>query len=279
MKHAHWLIFSTIFASALSAGALPTLPREPVNILLLGTFHFADAGLDSYQPEHEVDIFSATRQKELDVVLDCLESFGPTKIGLERKWSENHELNEQYGSFLAGDLELSSNEIHQIGFRLAKRLNHERIFAIDAHRRFYEPYVDPGEYAEEHGQALNEALWEEYYTGLYRHDDALKMEQSLIEHLLYRNSEERIERGHGHYLVGTFRAGTGDEYPGVDAKIAWYNRNLRIFANVQRITESPDDRILVVIGAGHLPILRHAIEASPEYHLVDLKDVVSSDCR
>ncbi|HUO83879.1 MAG TPA: DUF5694 domain-containing protein [Thermoanaerobaculia bacterium] len=279
MKPALWLMFSTMFASALSAADSPALPREPVNILVLGTFHFADAGLDSYEPEHEVDIFSATRQKELGVILDCLERFRPTKIGLERKWSENHELNEEYRSFLAGDLELSSNEIHQIGFRLAKRLNHERIFAIDAHRRFYEPYVDPDEYAEEHGQALNEAVWEDYYAGLYRRDDALKVEQSLIEHLLYRNSEDRIERGHGHYLVGSFSAGTGDEYPGVDAKIAWYNRNLRIFANVQRITEGPDDRILVVIGAGHLPILRHALEASPEYRLVEVKDVLSANCQ
>ena len=48
-------------------------------------------------------------------------------------------------------------------------------------------------------------------------------------------------------------------------------RNLRIFANLKRITESPDDRILVVFGAGHVPILRHAIACSPKHELVDLR--------
>ena len=46
------------------------------------------------------------------------------------------------------------------------------------------------------------------------------------------------------------KAGEGGQYPGVDSKTAWYNRNLRIFANLQRLTEQPGERILLVIGAG-----------------------------
>jgi pheromone shutdown protein TraB len=68
----------------------------------------------------------------------------------------------------------------------------------------------------------------------------------------------------------------GDEYPGVDAKTAWYNRNLRIFANLQRITDRTDERILVIIGAGHVPILRHTVQASPEYALVEVADVLGA---
>ena len=58
----------------------------------------------------------------------------------------------------------------------------------------------------------------------------------------------------------------------MDVITAWYNRNLRIFANLQRITEPPGERLLVVYGAGHIPILRHCVEASPEYDLVEVAD-------
>ena len=53
----------------------------------------------------------------------------------------------------------------------------------------------------------------------------------------------------------------------------WYNRNLRIFANIHRIAE-PGDRILVIIGAGHVPIIRHAFRASPEFRLIEVGDVL-----
>ena len=102
------------------------------------------------------------------------------------------------------------------------------------------------------------------------------MEQTLREHLLYVGQPELVERKAGRYLVGSFGAGVGDEYPGVDSKIAWYSRNLRIFANIRRITEAENERILVVIGHGHLGILRHAAQASPEYDLVEVSEVLGS---
>jgi hypothetical protein len=42
-------------------------------------------------------------------------------------------------------------------------------------------------------------------------------------------------------------------------------------SNLQRITESPDERILLIIGGGHIPVLRHCVQASPEYALVELE--------
>ena len=48
--------------------------------------------------------------------------------------------------------------------------------------------------------------------------------------------------------------GAEGAYPGPDHVTAWYNRNLRIFANLQRLAAAPDERILLVIGAGHVRI-------------------------
>jgi pheromone shutdown protein TraB len=58
-------------------------------------------------------------------------------------------------------------------------------------------------------------------------------------------------------------------YAGVNLLSKWYERNIHIFANLQRIAES-GDRILVIIGSGHAPILRELITYRPEMLLLDV---------
>ena len=39
--------------------------QPQAKILLLGTFHFQDRGLDKYKPQNNFDVFSQQRQKEI----------------------------------------------------------------------------------------------------------------------------------------------------------------------------------------------------------------------
>lgn len=59
------------------------------------------------------------------------------------------------------------------------------------------------------------------------------------------------------------------DYLGTDTRTAWYNRNTRIFTKIQRSVDGTGERILVIIGAGHVPILHHLLASSPGFHLVD----------
>lgn len=45
---------------------------------------------------------------------------------------------------------------------------------------------------------------------------------------------------------GFFKVGGDTSYVGPDFIGSWYDRNLRIFRNLQRITNRPDERLLVV---------------------------------
>ena len=85
-------------------------------VLLFGTFHFKDAGRDSYKPQVDVDILSEQRQQELGEVLDALATrFSPTKIGIEvdGDWARRI-VESEYPSWLEGELELKANEVYQI---------------------------------------------------------------------------------------------------------------------------------------------------------------------
>jgi hypothetical protein len=100
---------------------------------------------------------------------------------------------------------------------------------------------------------------------------------TLREYLLHENDPERVLESHGQYLIGGFYLGRDDDYLGPDMRTRWYNRNLRIVHNLQRLTRGPDERILVIIGAGHLPILAHALRASPEYRVVEVRDYLGRE--
>lgn len=255
--------------------ARPQWPDPPHSLLILGTFHFQDAGRDSYRPQFDVDILSPTRQSQLLELVEQLASFRPTKIAVEVMPNRQRWLDSLYAEYIKGAYELGSNEIFQVGFRLAAALGHDRVYAVDAQRRFYEPWIDPDSFAVAHGQRdLLDPEIEQHYSRIHRWEDETKVHQSLREYLLYLNQPWRALESHGQYLVGNFEVGTAELYPGVDSKTAWFNRNLKIFANLQRLLESEHERILLIIGAGHLAILRHSVQASPQFRLVEPSEVL-----
>lgn len=251
-------------------------------MLLLGVFHFDNPGLDDYQPQHQMDIKSKERQKQIKQIVQKLKVFQPTKIGLEFTYTAQSKIDSLYQLFMDGEFELPANEIYQLGFRLAKKLGLQNVHGIDAEGKNYSKISELSEkeynrlvekYKKMGLQAKpNTKIWYPIYKKLYAYGDSLKTVLPLQDYLLYLNSPERIRRSHGIYLVDSFKFGIGrkGDYFGADMKTYWYNRNLRILQNIYRIIDSPEDRVLIVIGAGHLPILRHAVKTSPEMELVDV---------
>ena len=104
--------------------------------------------------------------------------------------------------------------------------------------------------------------------------DAFIDREDLTTILRFMNHPRVLRLSHAVYLVGGFHAADGAEFPGPDGFVThWHNRNLRIFANLRRAAQ-PGQRVVVLIGAGHVPILRHCVEASPEFRLVEVGDVL-----
>jgi hypothetical protein len=60
----------------------------------------------------------------------------------------------------------------------------------------------------------------------------------------------------------------GGNWSGPDMAANWYRRNFRIAANLLSMTE-PGDRIVVIYGAGHIPVLEHVLALNRGLNLVD----------
>ncbi len=259
--------------------------HRQAQVLMLGTFHFNYPGLDTHKPKDKIDILSDERQAEVRELVDLLADFKPTKVAVERRLQREAELNEEYQAYRGGTFELPRSEVYQLGFRIAARHDHTRLYPIDEGGRQYDSIQQlAAECAKILGLPEEERSEEEVGNILYqvisggrmgrfmellRENDALLMKETLREHLLRMNSPETVRFGHGGYL--SWLDGPPGNYAVVDHVTGWwYNRNLRIFSNLKRISDSPNDRILMIIGSGHLPILRHAIECSWDFELVEV---------
>ena len=85
----------------------------------------------------------------------------------------------------------------------------------------------------------------------------------MLKYFKYLNAPNNLRRDFGAYLVGDYKL---CETKRADIlAMDWYDRNLRIFRNLQNIDAKPNDRILVLFGSGHIAILDQLLASSPEY--------------
>ncbi|NJM54326.1 MAG: hypothetical protein HC846_13665 [Blastocatellia bacterium] len=90
------------------------------------------------------------------------------------------------------------------------------------------------------------------------------MNLSIVDQFILLNQPARIERDHQNYY-DYVRAGSGNEYFGANYLSWWYGRNMKILANIIRITDSSNDRILVIYGSGHAKLLNQFAKESSFY--------------
>ena len=90
--------------------------------------------------------------------------------------------------------------------------------------------------------------------------------QDIMGSYVLHNSDAYIRLDHSIYLdINRINMG---KYEGSQLVLQWYERNLKLFSNLQNICEK-GDRVLVLIGSAHLKILKELITACNELKLCD----------
>ena len=245
-------------------------------VLLLGSFHFAQVAKESF------DIARAQEQEEIKEICRRIKKFQPSAIAVEAAAHEQAVIDAAYAQFNLSDLEDGDkmrskslgtirmygeehpigydNEVIQIGFRLGKSLGLSQVFAVDE-----DSEMDGGPF-ENPSMAVREAMDQltAYVEGW--EDKTLTGQMALV------NSQEWSRLNHQVYVLVN-ESGTSEDYYGARPVAQWYERNLKIFSNLQRIAREYE-RIFLLYGAGHLHILRQLIEGDSRLRLIDTEEIV-----
>lgn len=238
----------------------------PPQVMVLGTYHFANPGLDVVQTD-VADVLTPEKQDEIMELIDLLTDFRPTKIAVEVRHNQASQLDSLYTAYRKGSHTLTRNEVQQLGFRLAEQFDHSRLYPIDHEGEF--PFGAVMEYAQQHDLDFLEYI-QNTLQEITEEQNRLQKEKSIVEILRLDNNPERIDWGHDHY-INTARVGAGDTFVGANLLSKWYERNIYIFSSLQVIAE-PEDRILVIIGSGHLAIIRELIKSDSRLVLIEPLD-------
>lgn len=259
-------VLSLLGALGCSSAARQPRGIEPAQVVVLGTYHFANPGLDVVKTD-VADVLSPEKQAEIRAIVEALARFHPTRIAVEASPASAPGLDSLYRAYRAGAHELSRNEIQQLGFRLAARLDHPRVHPIDHRGEF--PFGAVMEYAQAQDPAFLQSV-QKALAEITAEENRRQKEMSIGQNLRVRNDPLKLAEDHGFYMRIPV-VGAGDTYVGADLVSKWYERNIHIFSNLQRIAE-PGDRVLVIIGSGHSPILRELIRYAPGMVLVEALD-------
>jgi hypothetical protein len=269
MKHAIRSRPSVCLVALLAAAFVaPVLVRGQSGrpqVLIVGTYHMANPGRDLANINAD-DVLAPKRQAELATLANLLAAFRPTKIALEYEPRRDSAVNARFAGYLTGTVTLGRGESEQVGMRLAKQLGHTRVYGVD-----HQMPLDLNglfQFAAQNGHGAYVAeVQQEVQRIMARAQQQMKtltIPELIVEH--NQPSADSLQRA---FYLRAAQLSAGDAYAGPDMTTAWYSRNLRIHANIARLITSPDERVLVLIGAGHTAFLRDFIRGAGAWTLVD----------
>ena len=264
-------IARSAFCALLLASSFVTTAEQqpPAQVMLLGVFHFANPGLDVVKTD-VIDVMTPENQAYLEALAERLSTFNPTVVLLEFEPERDSDMQERFRRYVDGEYELPSNEIYQLGFRIAARSDAGTIHGYD--EKDVQWQAQPlFEYLKSTDTATGErvsAMVEEMTLDRQRAQTTLSLRQLLMR----TNDSGRDALNRASYIV-TNHVGNDDSFVGADAAASWWHRNFRMYALVQRYAQ-PGERVLVIGGQGHTAILRQLLADDRDREAVDVRPLL-----
>ena len=266
------------FVTALNAQNTPT------EVLLIGTFHFNNPGLDVAKVK-TFNVMSDKSQAELEVMSDKIKAFNPDKIFVEWKYDNQSRLDSLYNLYLKNQYFdfvkkkypkstfYTQNEIVQLAFRTAKKANHTKVYAMDYPNTDF-PYDSVMTVIAQAKQlALKKQIDDEMTEYVKKTNDELE-KLSLTDNILRCNNDEDRKLDIGWYLSCMSIAGKADNFIGPFLVSEWYKRNIYMLSLIQKLTETTDKKIMILAGSSHIAMMKEFLLLNKNYKIVELKTVL-----
>lgn len=238
---------------------------QKVKVLNMGTFHMGYT-TDRYKS----DFYVKSNKNQIQKLTQLISKFKPTIILVEIEPQHNELLEENYKKYIKNpfsDTEFQ-NEIQFIAFEVGRLSNTSKIYGID-HQLGYD-YMGIDKLAKE----INSK------TYLNEHQKIVDFFKSgysknLIEQIIKMNEQEYYNALININADLLTYVNTKNDFEGADVAANFYKRNLRMFANINKIKVSDNDRIFILSGGTHAAFFDMLMKRSPRYKLVPLKEYLN----
>lgn len=236
---------------------------DKIQVLNLGTFHM---GNTTDANKTEFDEHDRENQKKVHQIAEKLARFDPTVILVETPPHYDEKLQAEYAEYLRNpDMRFENpSETELLGYEIGRLSGTQRIYGID-HKMRYNYRI---------GHQIENGVDSKWYDQFY--EDPLKYfpqanrnTPSLNEKLKLTNQDRYLD-----FLISInadmlTHAGTENGFEGADEAAKFYQRNLRMYSNLNRIDLNKEDRVLILMGATHTAFFRDFISRSPKYEMVN----------
>ena len=250
--------------------------QKKTKILLIGTFHFNNPGLDvNKQPAF--DILNPSVQKELEFIGEKIKSFNPTKFFVEFDYDRQQKLDSLYKLYLEGTYfdfvkkkfptskYYAQCEIFQLAFRASKKSNLKFVHGID-----YDNTDFPYDSLKVEIKAANQ----DYLLKTMEVFQPNPTTPSLTERLIELNSDNSKKENRSWYIKYANRGGRKENFVGAYLCSEWFKRNLYMYSLVQKLTTSTDERVVVLLGAGHIAMIETFVKDDDRFEIIELRDIL-----
>ncbi|WP_379092957.1 DUF5694 domain-containing protein [Pedobacter sp. UC225_65] len=255
-------------------------------ILLIGTFHFNNPGADAVKTD-DFDVTTIAAQQELEKITNQIKKFNPNKIFVEWEYYDQKNLDSLYQLYIHNQYEsyveknfknkgnydmYVQNEIFQLAFRAAKKTGLKQVNGMDYPLPMPFDTVMNAIHAAKQDDVMAEIS--AYTSGMAKEANLKRKTMGLTALIVDLNTEKARKINSGFYIKTLNRAGQTDNFGGAFSVAEWYKRNLYMYSIVQKQIQSSDQRAVILLGSGHVAIIKKFIEDEGLYEVVELKDIM-----
>jgi len=241
---------------------------DKIKVLNFGTFHMGST-TDAHTTEF--DQHKKENQIKLHDIVKKIALFKPTVIIVEKTPEYNEKLHALYKEYIKNPNMTLKNpsETELLAFELGRLSKTERIYGID-HKMSYNYMI-----ARDIENSIDSSFINKFYMNPMQFYPEVNIDEdtlSLLDKLRLTNEEKYLD------FLMTVNAdimthvGTEKGFEGADESTKYYQRNLRMYSNLNRIKLNKDDRVFILLGASHTAFFRDFIKRSPKYEMVNTLD-------
>jgi len=245
-----------------------SIPSDKIQVLNFATFHMqatTDANSTEFDNENQKN------KEEVHAIAKMIAEFKPTIICVELPPEEDSLLNVEYKKYLDKPEESTKfkGEIGLLAFEIGRLTEVKELYGID-HKMSYNYNI-----ANEISNDLDANTIMEFYSNPFKYFPELNLneeELSILERMTIGNSQRFLD-----FLIlinadMLTHVGSEDGFEGADEAAKFYHRNLRMYANINRIPMTKDDRVFILTGGGHAAFFGEFMKRSPKYEMVNALD-------